>query len=132
MFHYPSVSARQVLIEDRIFKDLHSSLQLRPARYNFSEVLGKTFVTPNGQIQCIHENIFNNAPIRRLAVAMNTNTAFTGSLKTDPFDYQKFNLRSVRIVRGSRVVVDTDTTDNVQSYITTMRALKYYHESFKV
>ena len=120
-----SLFTRQVVIEDRIFKDLHSSLQLRPARYNFSEVLAKTFVIPNGQNQYIHENIFNNAPIRRLAIAMNTNTAFTGSLKTNPFHYQKFNLRSIRIVRGSHVVVDMDTTDNVQSYITTMRALKF-------
>ena len=111
-------------MEDRIYKDLHSSLQLRPARYNFSEVLAKTFGIPNGQNQYIHENIFN-APIRRLAIALNTNTAFTGSLKTNPFHYQKFNLRSIRIVWGSHVVVDLDTTDNVQSYITTMRALMF-------
>ena len=88
-------------------------------------MLAKTFVIPNGQNQYIYENIFNNAPIRRLAIAMNTNTAFTGSLKTNPFHYQKFNLRSIWIVRGSHVVVDMDTTDNVQSYITTMRALKF-------
>ena len=80
---------------------------------------------PNGQNQYIHENIFNNAPIRRLPIAMNTNAAFTGSLKTNPVDYEKINLRSIRIVRGSHVVVDMDTTDNVQSYITTMRALEF-------
>ena len=56
-------------------------------------------------------------------IAMNTNMAFTGSLKTNPFHYQNFNLRSMRIVRGSHVVVDMETTDNVESYITTMRAL---------
>ena len=100
-------------------------MKLRPAQYNFSEVLAKTFVIPNEQNQYIHENIFNNAPIRRLAIAMNTNTGFTGSLKTNPFLYHKFNLRSIRIVRGSHVVVERDTTDNVQSYITTMRALKF-------
>ena len=56
---------------------------------------------------------------------MNTTTAFTGSLETNPFHYQKFILRSIRVVRGSHVVVDIDTTDNVQSYITTMRASKF-------
>ena len=45
---------RQVVIEDHFFKDLHSSLQIRPARYNFSEVLARTFVIPNGQNQFIH------------------------------------------------------------------------------
>ena len=87
-------------------------------------MLAKTFVTPNGQNQDIHENIFNNAPKRRLAIAMKTNIAFSGSLKTNPFHYQKFNLRSIRIVRGSHVVVDMVTTDNVQSYITTMGVSK--------
>ena len=119
-----SLFTQQVVMEDRIYKDLHSSLQLRAARYNFSEVLAKTFGIPNGQNQYIHENIFN-APIRRLAIALNINTAFTGSLKTNPFHYQKFNLRSNRIVWGSHVVVDLDTTDKVQSYITTMRALMF-------
>ena len=56
---------------------------------------------------------------------MNTNTTFTGSLKTNPLHYQKINFQSIRIVRGSHVVLDMDSTDNVQSYITTMRALKF-------
>ena len=126
MFLSPSDSPYStVVIEDRIFKDLHSSLQIRPARYNFFEVLAKSFVIPNGQYQYIHENIFNNAPIRRLAIAMNTNMAFTGSRKTNAFLCQKFNLRSSRMVRGSHVVIDMDTTDIVQSHITTMRALQF-------
>ena len=116
---------RQVAVEDRIYKDLHNTLQLRAARYNFSEILAKSFIIPSGQNQYIHENIFDNAPIRRLAIAMNVNTAFTGTLKTNPFHYQKFGLSSLRLVRGSQVVVDLDTTQNVQSYITSMRALKF-------
>ena len=60
-----------------------------------------------------------------MAYASNTNTAFTGSLKTNPFHNQKFNMRPFRINRGSHVVVDMDTTDNVQSYVTTMRVLKF-------
>ena len=112
-----SLFTRQVVFDDRIFKDLHSSLQLRRARYTFSQVLAKTIVIPNGQNQYIHENFFNNAPIRRLASAMNTTTAFTGSLKTNLFHFRKTILRSIRIVRGSHVVVDMDTIDNVQSYI---------------
>ena len=67
MFNSPSVSTRQVPIEDRIFKDLNGLLQLRP-RFIFSEVLAKLFVIPLGQNQYIHENIFNNAAIRRLAL----------------------------------------------------------------
>ena len=48
---------------------------------------------PARQNQFIHENIFNNAPIRRVAIAMNTNSAFTGSFTENPFWYQQIDLR---------------------------------------
>ena len=88
-------------------------------------MLAKTFAIRNGQYQYIHENIFNNVPIGRLAIAKKTNAAFTGSLKINPFHYQKLSLRLIRIVRGSHVVVDMDTTDDVEPYLTTMRALNF-------
>ena len=63
--------------------------------------------------------------MRPFAFAMNTNTAFSGSLKTNSCRYQKINLRSIRIVGGSHAVVVIDTTDKVQYYITTMRTLMF-------
>ena len=56
---------------------------------------------------------------------MNTNTAFTGSLKNNFFYHQKSILRSFGTVRGSLVIGAMDTTDNLQSYNTTMRPLKF-------
>ena len=56
---------------------------------------------------------------------MNTNTAFTGSLKSNAFHYQKILPRSIWIVRVSHDVGDMDTTDDVEYYIITMRALKF-------
>ena len=67
-----SLFSRQVAVEEKCLRNIHQGLLREPARYNFSEVLGKTFIIPNGQNQYIQENIFNNAPIRRLALAMNT------------------------------------------------------------
>ena len=48
------------------------------------ESLAKTFIIPVSQNQFIQENIFNKAPIRRVAFAMNAKSAFTVffSLKT--------------------------------------------------
>ena len=59
-----------------------------PVEYNYLETLAKTFIIPLIQNQFIHENIFNNAPIRRVAIAMNTYSAFTGSFFENPFWYQ--------------------------------------------
>ena len=52
------------------------------------ETLAQTFNIPARQRQFIQENIFNNAPIRRMAIAMNTNFAFTGSHNKNSFYYQ--------------------------------------------
>ena len=68
-------------------------LAYAPVEYNCLETLAKTFIIPARQNQFIQENIFNNAPIRRIAITMNTNSAFSGSNTENPFWYQQFDLR---------------------------------------
>ena len=47
--------------------------------FNYLEILAKTSIIPARQKQFIPENIFNNAPVRRIAIAMNTNSEFIAS-----------------------------------------------------
>ena len=75
-------------------------LTYAPVEYNYVEVLAMTFNIPARQNQFIQENIFNNAPIQRVAIAVNTNSAFTGIFTEKPFWYQQFDLRQIRILRG--------------------------------
>ena len=89
------------------------------------ETLAKTFNVPARQNQFIQENIFNNAPIRRVAIAMNTNSAFTGSFTDNPFWYQQFALSQITRLRGGQPVVDSDTADNCRLYVTTMKAMNF-------
>ena len=77
---------------------------------------------PIGQNQVITDNIFTNEP-RRLVLAMNRNDAFSGTSKTNPFNYQGFGLGKVHIFRGSDQVVGLDTTRDVFSYYDTMESL---------
>ena len=100
----------------------------QPACYNFMETIARTFIIPSGQNQFIQENVFNNAPIRRVAIAMNTNSAFTGHFQENPFLYQKFGLRELRIVRGDRAIVSVDTTNDCRAYVTTMKAMNFNEE----
>ena len=86
---------------------------------------GKDFHHTCETKQFIQENIFNNAPIRRVAIAMNTNSAFTGSFTENPFWYQQFDLRQIRILRGGQPIVDFDTADNCRLYVTTMKAMNF-------
>ena len=88
------------------------------------ENLAKTFITPAGQNQFNRGNIFNKAPSRRIAIAMNANSAFTGSYNGNPFWYQQFDLRQIRILRGGQKIVDFHAADNCCLYVTTMKAMK--------
>ena len=50
-----------------------------PVEFNYLEPLAKTFIISVRQNQCIQENSFNNAPVRWIAFAMNTNSALSVS-----------------------------------------------------
>ena len=91
--------------------------------FNYLETLAKTFIIPARQNQFIQENFFNNAPVRRIAIAMKLNSAFTGSYTENPFSYQQFDLRQIRILKGGQPIVDFDAADNCRLYVTTMNEL---------
>ena len=92
------------------------------------ETIAQTIIIPSGQNQFIKENVFNNAPIRQIAIAMNTNSAFTGHFLENPFHYRKVGLRELKIVRGGRANVSIDTTNNCTAYVTTMKAMSFSEE----
>ena len=100
-----------------------SQLTYAPVEYNYMGTLAKTYIIPARQNQFIQENIFNNAPIRWLGIAINSNSAFTGSFAENPFWYQQFDLSDIRILRGGQPIVHHDTTDNCRLYVTTMKAM---------
>ena len=56
---------------------------------------------------------------------MKTNSAFTGSYTENPFWYQHFDLKKIRILRGGQPIVDFDIADNCRLYVTTMKAMKF-------
>ena len=87
-------------------------LAYTPVEFNYMEILAKIFIIPARQTQFIPENIFNIGPVRRTAIAMNTNSAFTVSYTENPFWYQQFDLRQIRILRGGQSIVDFDAADN--------------------
>ena len=73
---------------------------------NFSESLTQIFTFPAKQNQFFQQNIFNNAPVRRIAIAKNTHSAFPWSYTINPFWYQPFDLRQFRKIKGGQPIVD--------------------------
>ena len=56
---------------------------------------------------------------------MNTNSEFTGSYTENPFWYQHFDLRQIKILRGGQPIVEFDAADNCRLYVTTMKAMNF-------
>ena len=74
-----SIYTRRIALKDDYHKKRIDMLAYTPVEFNYLETLAKTFIIPSRQNQSIQENVFNNAPVSRIAIAMNTNSAFTGS-----------------------------------------------------
>ena len=120
-----SLYTRRIALKDDYHKKRMDMLAFTPVEYNSLETLAKTFIILANQNQFFQETIFNNAPIRRVAIAMKTNSAFTGSFTVNPFWYQQIDLRQIKILRGGQPIVDFDTADNCCLYVTTMKALNF-------
>ena len=69
-------------------------------------------------------NVFNNAPMR-IAAAMNTNSAVAGSFHGNPFNYQQFHLRELRINRRERAIISLDSTSHCRPYVTIKKAMQF-------
>ncbi len=120
-----SLYTRRIALKDDYHKKRMDMLAYTPVEFNYLETLAKNFIIPARQNQFIQENIFNNAPVRRIAIAMNTNSALTGSYTEKPFWYQQIDLRQIRILRGGQLIVDFDAADKCRLYVTTMKAMNF-------
>ena len=116
---------RRIALKDDYHKKRMDMLANTPVEFSYLETLAKTFIIPARQNQFIQENIFNNAAVRRIAIAMNTNSAFTGSYTENRFCYQQFQLRQIRIFGEGQPIVDFDAADYCRLYVTTMKAMNF-------
>ena len=81
-----------------------------PVELSHLESLANTFIIPAGQ------NLFDNAPVRLVPVAINTNSAFTRAYTENPFWYQQFDIRQTNLLRGGQPCVDFDAVDNFRFF----------------
>ena len=96
-----------------------------PVEFNYLEYFGKTFIIHARQNQFFRENIFNNAPVCRIAVGINANSAFTGSYTKIPVWYQQIDLRETRMHRRSQQIVKFAAVDNCRLYSKTKKAMNF-------
>ena len=100
-------------------------LACTPQEFIYMETLAKTFNVPARLNQFIQENIFSDAPVRWIAIAVNTNSAFTGSFTGNPIWYQHLELRQFRILRGGQPIVAFDAAETCRLFVATMKAMNF-------
>ena len=117
-----SLYTRRIALKDDYHKKLMDMLAYTPVEFNSLETLAKTFILLARQNQVLQGNIFTNAPVRRIAIAINTNSAITGSYTENQFRYQQFDLRQIR---AGQPIVDVDAADNCRLFVTAMKAMNF-------
>ena len=123
-----SLYTRRIALKDDYHKKRMDIIAYTPVEFNYLETFAKAFTIPATQKPVHSRKHFqhcSSAPVRRIAIAMNTNSAFTGSYTENPFWYQQFDLIQIRILRGGQPIVDFDAADNCRLYVFTMKAVNF-------
>ena len=120
-----SLYTRRNALNKDFYKKRMDMLAQIPMKYNFLQILVKTFIIPARQNQFIQEKVFNIAPLRPIAIATDTNSAFNSSYTDNPSWHQQFNIRRERTLRGCQPIVDFDAADNCCLYVTTEKAMNF-------
>ena len=120
-----SINTRWIALKEGYHKKRMDMLTYAPVEYKYLETLAKTFIILARQNHFIRESISSNAPICRVTIAINTNSAFTGPFTENPSWYQQSDLRQIRKLRRGPPIVDFDNATNYCLYVTTIKAMNF-------
>ena len=89
-----------------------------PASYTYLETIKITFFASAGLHSWKEADSFSREPNRRLAICLNTDEAFLGNNRLNPFHYRKFGLKQIFIYRKGLPVANSpiSTEDDKRLY----------------
>ena len=120
---------RKMTVTDHVLSAIESTLLKTPANYPYQEEITKTFLATAGQRSWQQEDNFAREPVRQIIIALNTNNAFLGTNRTNPFHYRKFGLEQVTLRQNGLPIASTpiSTQDNKRLFFNTLSALGLLH-----
>ena len=116
-----------MILNDDVISAIEKTLLNSPASYPYFETLTKTFLASAGLHSWKQEDIFSRETIRRLAICLNTNEAFLGNNRRNPFHFRKFDPEQIYIYRNGLPVADSpiSITDEKRLYFNSISDLAY-------
>ncbi len=115
------------IVKEQCATAIEQALTESPALYAYTEIVPKTFVMTGGITTWKKEDVFMQEPIKRFALCMNTSAAFGGNKRQNPYNFQKLDLREIRITRNGLPICGTplSTTNLTKAYFLTHRSLAF-------
>ena len=110
------------------FTSLERALKKKSAQYEWQECPITSFLITTGTSVYYQDELFNSAPACKLVVVLVPENSFPGTYKSNPFNFEDFDLSSVRVTREGSQVGGTPIDiffkkSNVRLYHTTMKDL---------
>ena len=99
------------------------------AKYPFKRVVVKTFAIPKGMLSHNQDNLYMSQTPTRLVIGLVTSTAFNGSYKNNPFNFQHFHLTYLNVsvdgrsISGKPTVMDFDRNQAIRAFFNSNLAL---------
>ena len=104
---------RKMTVTAHVLSAIESTLLKTPANYPYQEEITKSFLATAGQRSWQQEDIFAHEPVRQTIIELNTNNAFLGTNRTNPFHYQNFGLEQVTVRRnGLPIAITPNSTQD--------------------
>ena len=82
-------------VTDFVLSSIEKTLLKTPAKFNYIKVLPRTFLATFGVQSWRQEGVYAREPVRRMILAMSSITAYLGTNRAKPFQYQKFQLNEI-------------------------------------
>lgn len=121
------VHIRKPKLSSSAYLSHEKALAIGSANYPIRRVVCKTFTVSAGNRNFTHENVFQGQLPTRLVLGMVDNDAFNGVYNKNPFNFQHYNLKSIKVYldgqdQNVRPIV-TDFSDDNPQYITAYQSL---------
>lgn len=92
------ITVRKVKLSPSLYIAHMKTLESGNAKFPIRRIVCKTFTIPRGSLNVTHENLFTGQLPARLVFGCVENEAFNGAYDKNPFNFQNFDVKEVKIM----------------------------------